>query len=156
MKSKIEGLLASVKIDDLPRRAVCRVDKATPLGEVYRLLEVEHSVAVLVTDQNRLVGIFTERDILYRTALEGDPEAPIGELMTRELVTLRSDGRVADAIRTMTEKGFRHIPVIDVEGEEAGLIGGRDILRMISEYYPETLLNLPPRLDQKMTRAEGG
>lgn len=61
-------------------------------------------MAVLVTDQNRLVGIFTERDILYRTALEGDPEAPIGELMTRELVTLRSDQRVTEAILTMTEE----------------------------------------------------
>lgn len=70
----------------------------------FRLLEAEHSVAVLVTDQNRLVGIFTERDILYRTALEGDPEAPIGEAMTRELVTLRSDQRVTEAIRTMTEE----------------------------------------------------
>ena len=156
MKSNIEGLLASVKIDDLQRRSVCRVDKATPLKEVYRLLDEEHSVAVLVADENRLVGIFTERDILYRTALEGDLEAPIGDLMTRDLVTLASDQRVGDAIRTMTAKGFRHIPVIDSEGEEAGLIGGRDILRLIAEYYPETLLNLPPRLHQKITRPEGG
>ncbi|MEE8366923.1 MAG: CBS domain-containing protein [Thermoanaerobaculia bacterium] len=156
MRSSIESLLASVKIDDLPRRTVCRVDRATPLKEVYRLLDSEHSVAVLVADQNRLVGIFTERDILYRTALEGTLETPIGDLMTRELVTLKSDERVSDAIRTMAEKGFRHIPVVDSEGEEAGLIGGRDILRLLAEYYPETLLNLPPRLDQKITRAEGG
>ena len=156
MKSNIEGLLSSVKIEALPRRSVCRVDKATPLKEVYRLLDSEHSVAVLISDENRLVGIFTERDILYRTALEGDLEAPIEELMTRDLVTLKSSERVSDAIRTMAEKGFRHIPVVDSDGEEAGLIGGRDILRMIAEYYPETLLNLPPRLDQKITRAEGG
>jgi CBS domain-containing protein len=156
MKSKIEHLLTTSGIADLSRRSVSRVDKATPLKEVYRLLESVHSVAVLVTDGNRLVGIFTERDILYRAALEGKSEAPVADLMTADPVTLQSNQNVADAIRTMNDKHVRHIPVIDAEGEETGLIGGRDILRMIADHFPKTLLNLPPRLDQKMTRPEGG
>ncbi len=156
MSTDFDRVLVGVRISQLPRRRVCRVEPSTPLGEVYRRLDEEHGVAVLVCDGTELLGIFTERDILYRTALEGDLATEIGELMTRDPVTLSGDDKLVDAIRTMAEKGIRHLPVLGKEGEEAGLIGGRDVLRLIAEYFPETLLNLPPRLDQKMTTAEGG
>jgi CBS domain-containing protein len=156
VSSDFDTLLAKVKIDELPRRQVSIVDPSILLGEVYRLLDEEHGVAVLVCEGRKLLGIFTERDVLYRTALEGDPGTPIGELMTADLVTLQHDDKLASAIGTMTEKGIRHIPVLGDEGEECGLIGGRDVLKLIAEYFPETLLNLPPDLSQKMTRAEGG
>lgn len=126
------------------------------LGEVYRVLDDEHSVAVLVCDDSGLVGIFTERDILNRTALEGDPETPIGELMNSIKASLTPDDRLAVAIEMMCETGYRHIPLPGNEGSKPGLVGGRDILKLIADYYPETLLNLPPRLDQQMTKPEGG
>jgi predicted transcriptional regulator len=152
----VEKLLAKVRIRDLPRRRVCAVDPSTSLGEVYRLLDEEYSVAVLVCDGNDLVGIFTERDILNRTALEGDPETPISELMNSVKASLTSDHRLADAIKLMHETGYRHIPLPDNPGPKPGLVGGRDILKLIADYYPETLLNMPPRLHQQMTRSEGG
>ena len=56
----------------------------------------------------------------------------------------------------MHETGYRHVPLPDNDGKLPGLVGGRDILKLIADYYPETLLNLPPRLHQQMTRPEGG
>lgn len=156
MSSSFDDLLANVHIDELPRRQVCIVEPTVLLGEVYQLLDKEHGVAVLVCEGRQLLGIFTERDVLYRTALEGDPGTPIGELMTSNLVTLQHDDRLVSAIGTMAEKNIRHIPVLGDEGEECGLIGGRDVLKLIAEYFPETLLHLPPNLAQKMTTAEGG
>ncbi len=156
MSTDFDQLLVDVRLNDLPRRRVCRVEPSTTLGEVYRRLDEERGVAVLVCDGPSLLGIFTERDILYRTALEGDPDTPIGDLMTSDLVTLSSDGKLVEAIGTMSERGIRHLPLLGPRGEEAGLIGGRDVLKMIAEFFPETLLNLPPRLDQKMRRPEGG
>lgn len=157
MGSKIDGILATVRIDDLPRRRVCRVAPSTTLGEVYRLLDAEQSVAVLIEEDGRLVGIFTERDVLYRTALEGGLETPISELMTSDdLVTLAPGQKLRDAIGVMTERRIRHVPLVDADGKQRGMIGGRDVLRLIADYYPETLLNLPPRLDQTMKRPEGG
>lgn len=156
MNSGIEKILAEVRIRDLPRRRVCVVTPSTPLREIYRLLDEEHSVAVLVCDDSGLVGIFTERDILNRTALEGSPETPISELMSSIKASLTSDHRLADAIERMHEGGYRHIPLQDNEESKPGLVGGRDILRLIAEHYPETLLNLPPRLHQPLTRPEGG
>ena len=155
MSLDFDQVLVAVRIGELPRRSVCRVEPSTPLGEVYRRLDEEHGVAVLVCEGSKLLGIFTERDILYRTALESDLETPVGDLMSRNLVTLSADDKLAEAIRTMAEQGIRHLPVVGGEGDEVGLIGGRDVLEMIAEYFPETLLNLPPRLHQKMTTPEG-
>ncbi len=152
MSSDFDQVLMDVRIGELPRRQVCRVEPSATLGEVYRRLAEEHGVAVLVCEGSKLLGIFTERDVLYRTALEGDLETPVGELMTRNPVTLSDDDRLVEAIRTMVEQGFRHVPVA---GDELGLVGGRDVLQMIAEYFPEALLNLPPRLHQKMTTQEG-
>lgn len=156
MSSGIDRILGEIRIRDLPRRRVCVVEPPTTLGEVYRLLDEEHSVAVLVCDDTGLVGIFTERDILNRTALEGDPDTPIGELMNSIKASLTTDHRLADAIELMRETGYRHIPLQDDKGPKPGLVGGRDILKLIAGYYPEILLHLPPRLHQQMTRPEGG
>jgi len=152
----IEKLLSTVKISELPRRPVCTVSPSTSLGEVYRLLDEEHSVAVLVCEGTDLVGIFTERDIVNRTALEGDSETPIGELMNPVQGSLGPEDRLADAIAIMHERGYRHVPLVGAKGEKPGLIGGRDILKLIAECHPQTLLNLPPRLDQRMNTPEGG
>ena len=156
MSEAFDRLLVNVRISDLPRRKVCKVEPSTPLGEVYRQLDQEHGVAVLVCEGTELVGIFTERDVLYRTALEGNPETPVGELMTHDPITLSADQKLIEAIRIMNDKDIRHLPMPGSGGTEAGLIGGRDVLKMIADHFPETLLNLPPRLDQKMRTPEGG
>ena len=156
MSEAFDRLLVSVRISDLPRRKVCKVEPSTPLGEVYRQLDHEHGVAVLVCEGPDLVGIFTERDVLYRTALEGDADTPIRELMTPSPITLTADRKLVEAIRIMTEKDIRHLPMPGDDDNEAGLIGGRDVLKMIAEHFPETLLNLPPRLHQQMRTPEGG
>ena len=155
MNLDFDQVLVDVRIGELPRRSVCRVAPSTPLAEVYRLLDEEHGVAVLVCEGSTLLGIFTERDVLYRTALENDLETQVGDLMTRNPLTLSSDDPLAEAISTMAERGIRHVPVESDESDEVGLIGGRDVLRLIAEYFPETLLNLPPRLHQTMTTPEG-
>ena len=52
--------------------------------------------------------------------------------------------------------GYRHIPVVDDDGHQVGLLSSRVILSFIADQYPESVLNLPPRLHQVLTRPEGG
>lgn len=155
MSSNFEQVLLNLRIRELPHRSVCRVEPSTTLGEVYQRLADEHVVAVLVCEGAKLVGIFTERDVLYRTALEGDPETPVSDLMVRNPVTLSAEERLVEAIRTMAEKGIRHVPIRDDDSDETNLVGGRDVLKLIAEFIPEALLNLPPRLHQRMKTPEG-
>jgi CBS domain-containing protein len=71
--------------------------------------------SVLVMDGARLVGIFTERDILRRVVGERrDPATTrVSDVMTRDLVVMRPSSSVVDAMRVISEKRIRHVPVVD-------------------------------------------
>lgn len=157
MEQTIEEILGNARIQDLHLDRSLSVAPSTPLDEIYRLLEQENRGAVVVCDGEKVAGIFTERDVLYRTALEKiDPSTPISELMTPNPQTLPPSARLADAIRLMIEGGHRHVPVVDEGGCGAGLLAGRDILRFIAGHFSEAVVNLPPRLHQTMKSPEGG
>jgi CBS domain-containing protein len=99
---------------------------------VLRMLE-EGVGSVAVCDAGRLVGIFTERDVLALAGEGTDLEAVrVGDVMTREPVTVAADVPVLDAARLMGERKIRHLPV--VEGEHLlGMIGIRDVLGSLVE-----------------------
>lgn len=156
MSQSIEEILKGVSIREVGPGPAARVAPSTPLSEVYRLFDEERVRAVVVVSDGEVQGIFTERDVLRRTALEGlDGSTPVAEVMTPGVTTLAPDQRVADAILAMTEKGYRHIPVVE-GGALLGVLAARDVLRFVADHFPASLLNLPPRLHQRLPRPEGG
>ncbi len=157
MSKTIEEALREVRISELRLEVGGAVSPDTPLAEVYEVLDRQRCNAVVVCDGDSVIGIFTQRDILYRTALEApDPATPIAELMTPEPFKLRLDQRVADAIHAMTVHGYRTVPLVDGRGRWLGLLSSRNVLRYIAAHFPEAVLNLPPRLNQQLPSAEGG
>jgi hypothetical protein len=56
----------------------------------------------------------------------------------------------------MTVHGYRSVPLVDERDRWLGLLSSRNVLRYIAEHFPEAVLNLPPRLNQHLRRAEGG
>ena len=99
---------------------------------IARMLE-ENVGAVVVCEDERLVGIFTERDVL-RLAGDGKEfgELKIGDVMTTRVMTLTPDVDVTDAARLMRDKKIRHVPV--VEGENVlGIVGIRDVMGALVE-----------------------
>ena len=99
---------------------------------IARMLE-ENVGSVAVCEGERLVGIFTERDVL-RLAGDGPDFAAIrvGDVMTRQLVTLSPDADILDAARLMGERKIRHLPVL--EGENLlGMVGIREVVRALVE-----------------------
>jgi CBS domain-containing protein len=99
---------------------------------IARMLE-ENVGSVAVTDGGRLVGIFTERDVL-RLAGEGSQfaDVKVGDVMTRRIVTVSADDDVRSAAELMSARRIRHLPV--VEGENVlGIVGIRDVMRSLVE-----------------------
>jgi CBS domain-containing protein len=100
---------------------------------IQRMME-EGIGAVTVCEGPRLVGIFTERDVL-RLAAEGPDFSTVnvGDVMTRGVVTVSPDVGVLQAARLMGERRIRHLPV--VEGENVlGIVGIRDVLTVLGEW----------------------
>jgi len=88
--------------------------------------------AVLVMEGLRLVGMFTERDILHRVIESGrDPTAtPVKEVMTSDVVSVESEGTVGEAMAVMTEKRCRHLPVFE-DHELIGVVSIGDLTRWL-------------------------
>jgi CBS domain-containing protein len=100
---------------------------------IARMLEAGVG-SVAVCDGNRLVGMFTERDVLHLAGRDGGAlqDVRVADVMTRTLVTAAPDDDVMAAARLMGERGIRHLPV--VQGDNVlGMIGIRDVLRVLVE-----------------------
>jgi CBS domain-containing protein len=88
--------------------------------------------AVAVVDENRKVaGIFTERDVLSRVALSGRAPAEISvqEMMTTPVEMATLDTTPAQALATMVEFHYRHLPIVDDDGQLLGILSIRDVLQ---------------------------
>ena len=85
--------------------------------------------AVLVTCDGALEGIFTERDLLHRVVAPGrDPNGTrLVEVMTKNPDTIEADDYAIEALSRMSERGYRHLPVLD-QGRLVGIVSRRDFL----------------------------
>jgi CBS domain-containing protein len=120
------------------------VPRGASVAEAAREMADHHIGAVPVVDGNRLVGIFTERDLLTRVVAAGrDPAAtPVRDVMTTELVMASPDESYEDCLRRMQQAGIRHLLVLR-DGHLAGVLSLRDLLRLEADEKEEmiTLLN---------------
>ncbi|MEN9633514.1 MAG: hypothetical protein RL077_1918 [Verrucomicrobiota bacterium] len=92
--------------------------------------------SVLIIDHGRLVGIFTERDVLRRVVGVGlDPsQALVADVMTTGVITISSTASIEETMVLFTERRCRHLPVMD-GGQLVGTISSGDITRWISEAH---------------------
>ena len=84
--------------------------------------------SVLVMEDDRMLGIFTERDLLARVVAAGrnPAQAKVREVMTTDVQAIEAAEPVEEAIRRMDEGGFRHLPVVE-GGRVLGIVSARDI-----------------------------
>jgi CBS domain-containing protein len=105
--------------------------------------------AVLIVEQEKLLGIFTERDALFRVlAKDLDPATtPLGDVMTANPVTVKSSDAVTHALDLMNKRGFRHLPVVDNDSI-VGVVSIRDLYRSVKEQMDSDILLLAEALIQ--------
>ncbi len=109
----------------------------TPDTSVYHALElmVEKNVsALLVMENDKLAGIFTERDYARKVVLKGkkSKETEISEIMTRDLITVSPESTIDECMALMTGKYIRHLPVV-ADDKLTGIISIGDVVRRIIE-----------------------
>lgn len=133
-------------IGSLPPKPCSVISSDASVAETVDLL-VQNSIgAVAVVEDDRLVGIFSERDLLRLIAAGGYDVLgrPVSEVMTREPKTLRAEAQISDALHLMHKGGYRHVPIVDASGHPAGMVSVRDLVAFAVEHFPQEVLNLPP------------
>ena len=111
-----------------PRKLIL-VPGSMTVREAAKLMKSKRYGAVLVTESDDLLGIFTERDAIFRVIAVGlDPETtPLVDVMTKEPKTITPDKTFGHAMLMMHEGGFRHVPVVD-DGKLVGMVSSRNAL----------------------------
>jgi CBS domain-containing protein len=110
-------------------QVVVTASVGTPVVEAAKLMAERKVSAILVVDNERLVGIFTERDAVFRVMAKGlDPQCiHLREAMTPAPLTVTPDKTFGHALMLMHENGFRHVPVV-VDGKPVGIVSSRNAL----------------------------
>ena len=144
------------RVSVLPTDDYVAVSPFTPLSQAIEAMKNDEGGCVIVSDDGRVAGIFTERDLLTKVLGEkADLESPIAQWMQRAVETLSPEATVGDAVRLMNEKSFRNIPLVK-RGELVGSISVFDIITYLAECYPKATMNLPPSPAQVMDTVDGG
>ncbi len=122
-----------MKVASLFAKPVVTVGPRTPLRTAASLMR-EHDVgALVVSEQNRPVGIITDRDIAMALCERGfTVDEPVQQVMTVPVESLREEDGIYDATRRMMEAGVRRLPVVDEMGRLVGLVSLDDLLLMLS------------------------
>ncbi|MDZ7652426.1 MAG: CBS domain-containing protein [Burkholderiaceae bacterium] len=111
------------------KRKLLKCAPATTVIEAARQMAAKGIGAVLVIESEHLVGIFTERDAVYRVIARGLPAdtTRLSEVMTAAPLTLGPDERFGTALALMHKHGFRHVPVVE-KGAPIGMVMARQAL----------------------------
>ncbi len=114
----------------LQRKRVVSSAPTTTVQEIAVLMTRAHIGAVPIIEDDRLVGIFSERDLMTRIVVAGrDPQTtPVSEVMTTEVETASLEDHVDFCVEKMKRVGCRHLPVL-VDSKVIGVISMRDLLR---------------------------
>jgi CBS domain-containing protein len=124
------------------RHGVFAVTPTCTVGEAIGVMNEQNIGSVLVMDHDKLVGIFTERDVLTRIAMPGKPlDTPVNTVMTTRVFTVTQDTSIADAMRTMSTQRCRHLPVLEGEAV-ANLVSAGDIMRHVIQVLEIEVENL--------------
>lgn len=112
------------------QRAFPSVPGTLTVREAAVVMKEWRSSAILVVESGLLLGILTERDVVFRVVAQGlDPaQVAVGMVMTRDVQTIPPDKPFGHALHLMYEGGFRHLPVVDQAGHPVGLLAAHDAL----------------------------
>lgn len=117
-----------LKVADVPPTIV---SPTTTVMETIEAMVSNRVGAVAVVDQNKLVGIFSERDVMTRVVLphKAAEKIFVAEVMSAPVETITPEVSGGDALTLMVERHIRHLPIVDSEGKVLGMLSIRNLLQ---------------------------
>ena len=132
----VQDSLTEDTIAMLSPKAPITIDASASLEKAIRQMNSHNIGCLLVTDNaDKLIGIFTERDVLMRVTglVDNMAAAKVADYMTGDPIALSSNLPIAQAVHEMSVHGFRHLPLVDAEHRPEGIVSFRDVIRHLKE-----------------------
>ncbi len=118
-----------LRVSDIMTRDVATATENATLSSIAAIMyERGIGSVVIVDEENKPIGIVTERDIVYAVAKNLRRDAPAWSFMTENPVVVKENDLITDAMEKMRELNIRHLPVVNEEGKLVGMVSFRDIV----------------------------
>jgi len=133
--SPSERLLAEERVTEIQSRPYAELPSMTPIRQAVHALHGLKVASLLVVDEGKLLGIFTERDVLERVAerYARIADAPLSEVMTSRPVIARGSEPAQCALSAIAEAGYRHVPVLNESDEVLGIVSPHRVFAFLEQ-----------------------
>jgi CBS domain-containing protein len=153
-----KGISPSDPLSTLTQEKFIVLNEQATLQDAIASMQKYHIGCILLEKNNKITGIFTERDIVQnivgnRHNLEKEC---VADYMTRSPDVLHLKDPIAFALNKMISGGYRHIPIVDKAKKPIGIIAMQDIINHLGDYFFDDIVNLPHNPLRDQTQREGG
>jgi CBS domain-containing protein len=138
---ELKNILTSAKVGELTLTEVPILDPSNTIDVASAEMRNHSHGSALVCLDGKLVGIFTERDLLKVIAGGAKLDSTISEVMTKNPETSSTEDSLFEAIQAMDQGGYRRLPVVNAEQDPVGLIDVKTVTHFLVEHFPETVYN---------------
>ena len=136
---ELEQALAEDQVADMEIRPFVAIAPDTRVGDAVRMMAESTIYSMLIVEADRLIGIFTERDVLNKVVDQWDvvKDKPVSELMTPNPTAVHETDPPGVALNLMAAGGFRHIPVLDFDDKVVGIVGPQRTSSYLRDHTPK-------------------
>lgn len=152
----LEGLQQE-PITQLDLSYYCSAHTGTPVKDVVELLRSSKRNCSLILQDGKLMGIFTDRDILRKVVDRPDLwEQAIDHVMTTDVLTINEGATAAEAMVIMDRHHFRNVPVVRANGEVVGNFTHYSVVKFLADTFPTEIYNRALEDTRAARRQHGG
>ena len=125
-------MLTAGQFIEQTKRPTWTLSSNNTVRQALQLMADKNIGAIVIKDQDKLIGIFSERDYARKVVLKGknSTDTKLAEVMSKEVITIPSDMQIDACMELMTDKRVRHLPVVD-NGKSIGIISIGDVVRLM-------------------------
>ena len=134
-ESELERNLLADRVSVLKPKQPITIEPNMPVRDVLQLMVNQKIGCLIIADEGRPIGIFSERDALMKLNVDVEEfgDRPVSDFMTQNPHTLEANAKLVFALQRMDVGGYRHLPIVDDEGELTGIVSVRDILQYLAK-----------------------
>ncbi len=134
-ESELEQHLLADRVSVLEPKKPITIEQGMPVRDVLQLMVNQKIGCLIIADEGKPIGIFSERDALMKLNVDVDTfgDRPVSDFMTQNPHTLEGNAKLVFALQRMDVGGYRHLPIVDDEGELTGIVSVRDILQYLAK-----------------------
>jgi len=133
----LEQALVEEELGTIRHEPFATVPPNMPIREAIEKLAGMHIACLMVAENDKLVGVLSERDVLTKAAIEYDEvkDLPVSEIMTKDPIFVSETDSAVMALSVMAMCGYRHVPVVDLNNNLVGIISPQRVTEFLVSHF---------------------